>query len=304
MPGTTTRHALPYPVGSDLAGTGDATLQSLADAMDTKLDIATYSASNMRVARNLCSYKEHAPNLPGYVIIQTNMTFGNYMTSLNIRGYLYQNVGNIVDLTINFYAYNPDQSIVNATVSNRGSAQFSEALILRKDSDGKVAIALKPTTTSNYWHYPHLWVDGMFAHTDITVATLKTGWLINRAPTTTGYTTKATLAVGWQTIATGSMLNSWTHFDTVRIPQYMKTGDGWVHFRGIIKDGTITQPAFIMPVGFRPEITTFYENHIPGVFNSAFGYFGINGTTGGVIPNSGSNGYVDLSSIWYKAAPV
>lgn len=49
-----------------------------------------------------------------------------------------------------------------------------------------------------------------------------------------------------------SLTNSWTAASGYQSPSYKKTGDGLVKIRGTIKDGTVGQSAFALPIGYRP----------------------------------------------------
>jgi hypothetical protein len=58
-------------------------------------------------------------------------------------------------------------------------------------------------------------------------------------------------APGW---ITPTLLNGWVNFSTVYYEAgYTKTSNGWVHFRGIIRNGVVGQNIFVLPAGFRPS---------------------------------------------------
>lgn len=293
MPNTT-RHALPYPSGTETAGNGDLAIKSLADALDTKLDIA--ANGTFKVMRNIAMYDEAVVGGAGYIIINTKIPFTSHMTTLRIRGYVYQPHSNVIDLTISFYPFT-DGLIYNSDFSNNGSLSFKEALILSRTSDGCVAIALKPDTTSQLWQYPKIWVDGMFGAAEMPDASLKTGWTIVRAATTTGYTLKTTLPIGWRDVV---FENSWVNFDS-RTVQYQKSGDGWVRFRGLAKNGTIGTTMFTLPVGFRPDWRQSADQHWAVASNGAFGFVTVSGN-GIVNCGVGSNIWIDFSTVAFKVA--
>jgi hypothetical protein len=51
-------------------------------------------------------------------------------------------------------------------------------------------------------------------------------------------------------------LNDWVEYGTTgtyQQPQYRMQTDGSVRLRGLVKDGTLNAPAFILPVGYRPS---------------------------------------------------
>lgn len=66
---------------------------------------------------------------------------------------------------------------------------------------------------------------------------------------------------------------------------YIKDANGWVHLLGVIKSGTLGQPAFTLPPGYRPQVA-------PGPFavvsNGAFGRVDV-GTDGTITPQSPSS---------------
>lgn len=94
--------------------------------------------------------------------------------------------------------------------------------------------------------------------------------------------------------------NGWTHFD-VRKVQYRRK-DGEVFFRGIMKSGTVGSgvTAISMPAGFRPASRLYADHHWPVVTNPyVFGAVQANAGTGALEVVSGSNTWIDMSSIRY-----
>lgn len=272
-----------------------ASVQKLAEDLDTKLDISSYG-NTMKVARYLCSYSENTGSLAGYLIINTQIPVGLKAVTLDIRGYCYMNYGNIIDLTVSFRA-NADGTFSNGEVSNRGSFMFKTVLLMTNDSTGMLSIALLPDTVSNLWHYPKIWVSGSFARTATSNTELR-GWTITRAANTIGHFTRATLYPGW--IPIQSYENGWVNYDA-RTGEYMKCADGWVRFRGLIKSGTVGDAtAFTMPLDFRPEISGLHEHHFVVASNYAFGMVAFDATTGRMKMYSGSNIWFDLSAIAYR----
>lgn len=147
------------------------------------------------ISDTLAMYQESSSNIPGYLIIQTNLTHADTMVRLHIEGWDYESaVGNIVDSVITFYPFS-DGNIYHADHKNNGTKRFDEVHILKRNSDGKIAIALRPGTTGNYWNYPKLRVSGMFGHILVPDSALA-GWTISRSESLTGYTTKKTFDDG------------------------------------------------------------------------------------------------------------
>ncbi len=85
--------------------------------------------------------------------------------------------------------------------------------------------------------------------------------------------------------------NGWTIFDT-RTPQFTIDLLGFVLIRGVLASGTIGQPAFILPVGYRPSRNLRFAVDA----NSAYGMCLIK-TDGSVIPSVGSNVFFFLDGI-------
>jgi len=105
----------------------------------------------------------------------------------------------------------------------------------------------------------------------------------------------------WVELANGDLSNSWVYYDgggsTYNTPAYCKDTNGFVHLKGLIKDGTMQTAAFTLPVGYRPA----KNNIIATASNSAYGQFYIQ-SSGAVLPYIGNNAWVSLDSITFKAA--
>jgi hypothetical protein len=100
----------------------------------------------------------------------------------------------------------------------------------------------------------------------------------------------------WQIIT--SYLNSWAHHASGREPQYAIDTLGFVHLRGLIKDGTVGSDAFTLPTGYRPA----ERERFAIVADSAFGRLDVL-DTGGVRPLSpSSNTWVSLDGIIFEVA--
>lgn len=77
---------------------------------------------------------------------------------------------------------------------------------------------------------------------------------------------------------------------------YMKDSLGWVHMRGLIHNGTLSTTAFTLPVGYRPEHTCLLSTQSNGVGSRVD-----IGTGGAVVPHPGSNVWVALNSLSFRA---
>lgn len=104
-------------------------------------------------------------------------------------------------------------------------------------------------------------------------------------------------ATGWTSVTV--FQNSWVNLDA-RTLQYMRDSAGWVHWRGIVTGGTVGTITNV-PVGFRCEPRVPAEHHFPVAANSAFGVV-TTWNNGDIAFIAGSNAWVDLSTVTYKAA--
>lgn len=303
MPATTTRHGFSYPLGTDPVGIGGPHIKDLAERVDTELTVEARSAGGMKAGYNLAMYNEWSNNLPGYLVLDTNIPFNSHMCTITFTGWVYAPYQNIIDMTVSFYAYFDSQSIINSEVSNKGSFEFAEIVIMKHNVTGNVSIALKPQTSNNQWQYPKVAVDAIVGHTTLADANFKTGWSLRRAANLTGYTTKLTHSSYWQNVTSWGA--GWTNLDT-RICQYRKTAEGWVKFRGIAASSSGGGIIFTMPAGYLPEERTGNAHHI--ICNSSMSpcQIAINATNGQVIAgwNTNLNGWLDLSQFTYKTGPI
>lgn len=92
-----------------------------------------------------------------------------------------------------------------------------------------------------------------------------------------------------------TLLNSWANFGSVFNPAgYRKDSNGFVHLRGLIKNGTTTAgtPIFALPAGYRPAFTNIFST----VSNDLFGEVRV----GGAGDSTGYNLYCSgpVSNVW------
>ena len=96
-----------------------------------------------------------------------------------------------------------------------------------------------------------------------------------------------------------AFMNGWVNFDNVYNPAgYFKDSLGIVHLRGLVKNGTNNTTIFTLPVGYRPsnrELQAVQTN------NNIIGRVDIF-ADGQVTVVSGSNGWVSLDGITFRAA--
>lgn len=82
-----------------------------------------------------------------------------------------------------------------------------------------------------------------------------------------------------------TLLNSWVNWGGVFSPVgYRKDENGLIYLRGLVKSGTIGQPIFTLPAGYRPAYQTLFVTISAG----AVGRCDIQ-TNGDVVAYGGSN---------------
>lgn len=99
-----------------------------------------------------------------------------------------------------------------------------------------------------------------------------------------------------------TLLNSWVHYGgTFSVPGYRKT-NGHTELRGMVKSGTISSslPVFVIPVEYRPQ----YGRHFAIASNAAFGMVQVVPATGYILPQTGSNVYMDIEVQFECADPA
>lgn len=192
----TPRHSLPYAEAGDGVKATRATIQTMTELVDTKLTRESSMSAVLGRWRGLATYEENGPNLAGYIVIQTNMNSSDYMTRFHITGYCYIPNNNLIDLQIGFYMFN-DTNMYNYEAKNNGTMRFSDIQIVKRTSDGKIAIALLPASTDNagQWNYPKLFVDVIVGSNAPSVAEM-TGWSMSRVANLSAYTIKRVVPSG------------------------------------------------------------------------------------------------------------
>lgn len=102
-----------------------------------------------------------------------------------------------------------------------------------------------------------------------------------------------------------TLLNSWVTYDaTIFYPaQYYKDRYGWVHLRGLIKNGTLNADLFTLPTGYKPTRRVVISAFADNVRTAAII---INPSTGGVAAFTGTatgTAYLSLDGICFPASP-
>lgn len=95
-----------------------------------------------------------------------------------------------------------------------------------------------------------------------------------------------------------ALLNSWVNFGAPYSPVgYLLDGNGFVHLRGLVKNGaTATSLIFTLPAGFRPETTEVFVVNA----NNAYGQLNVL-ANGNVVPLVGSTASFSLDGVSFRA---
>lgn len=97
----------------------------------------------------------------------------------------------------------------------------------------------------------------------------------------------------WQT---PTLQNGWVKYgDVFTDPAYMKDSRGFVHVRGLVKSGTVGATIFTLPAGYRPAGSVRFATDSNGA------YAAVTVTAAGLITSTGSNTWVFLDAILFRA---
>jgi hypothetical protein len=117
-----------------------------------------------------------------------------------------------------------------------------------------------------------------------------------------GWTAPDVVDSGWIYVGAAgapAFQNGWLNYDA-RTARFRKVGPR-VQLEGVIKSGTVGQPIFFLPVGFRPRNAVYADLNIPVISNGVLGHLGVGGSDGRVVLLGGSNVYADLSPVTFLA---
>lgn len=94
-----------------------------------------------------------------------------------------------------------------------------------------------------------------------------------------------------------TLINSWVNYGAgYSTAKYWKDTMGIVHCAGLIRSGTLAQPAFVLPVGYRPLLGAGFATQA----NDAFSYIRV-GSNGDVVVQVGNTANVSLDAISFRA---
>ncbi|MGJ9460280.1 phage tail spike protein [Oceanobacillus sp. CF4.6] len=149
------------------------------------VDINDYG--NVKTFNNLAGING-GNSAAGAMVIHTPITLNNYMSRIDIKGYMY--TGNTdIDVSVGFYAYSGG-SFPNKSFISKGDYGVNKVR-LAIDASGKVVIILEDTTSS--WNYPKITVEkaqlGHISPPD----SFKDGWSIAFETDISTYTNVATV---------------------------------------------------------------------------------------------------------------
>lgn len=115
--------------------------------------------------------------------------------------------------------------------------------------------------------------------------------------------TTATTALPHATWTAPTLLNSYVDFGTgYAIAGYMKDACGFVHLRGLVKNGTAGATIFTLPTGFRPAYNMIYPGYIDDISGGSYplGFVRVD-SNGNVYAKTGGNNDVGLDYISFYA---
>lgn len=93
--------------------------------------------------------------------------------------------------------------------------------------------------------------------------------------------------------------NSWVNYgEPFNTAAYMKDAMGFVHIKGLIKNGTIGASAFTLPAGYRPSKAYMFASVANDLDRP--GRVQVD-NAGGVTIVWGNNGFVSLDNLIFKA---
>ena len=96
-----------------------------------------------------------------------------------------------------------------------------------------------------------------------------------------------------------TLLNNWANYGYGFNPAgYMKDANGFVHLRGLLSSGTVTQNMFVLPTGFRPANRHLFVCATDPNVSCRVDVK----TDGSVVDINASNVFLSLDNIVFKAA--
>lgn len=132
------------------------------------------SAGTTKVFRDVLSYEYATASVAGALVIETPITFNNYMTRIKINGFQYSSGASSVDLDVSFYSYTTP-SFINHSATSSGAFPVNVRLA-RKISNGTVAVILNPVSGS--WSYPKLNIPEALIGHSTPPNSFGTGWSV------------------------------------------------------------------------------------------------------------------------------
>lgn len=108
-------------------------------------------------------------------------------------------------------------------------------------------------------------------------------------------------SAAWIEIPDASLLNSWVWYNNASgayaTPAYMKDADGFVHLKGMIKNGTVDANCFVLPEEYRVAKSSIFAVASNGAFGEVYIF-----NDGGIQPTTPcNNAWVSLDGIIFKA---
>ena len=207
----------------------------------------------------------------------------NYITNTSFSVFIagYTNIGSDwVSTTVRFIA---------------GRSIKVQSIPVRFGHDGtKCCVYIGDTT--QIWNYPKVIVrDLNVAHASSAYSYWNDGWNIDISDSILNsnvyYLTNAKTYP--------SLLNGWINYPSggYETCNYYKDDNGIVHINGLVKSGTLAQPLFMLPDGYKPDKILIFNCYSSG---DTIARIDVQGD-GVVMIRTGNTSYISLSGISFKA---
>jgi len=146
--------------------------------------VLTAAGSAGKTFHDVLRWQSPAASSAGSLVIDTPITFGNYMTRIAIRGFDYQNGMNVWDVDAGFYAYNSGPAFARTTVKVDGPADVTGVRFARNTTTGTVALVIDKTSA---WQYPAFTIETVDISHVSPPDSFQTGWSATFSTDLAGY---------------------------------------------------------------------------------------------------------------------
>lgn len=190
-------------------------LNTLDADIDTKVSTIN-SGAGVKTFTNPLVWRQTGSGMSGAIVIDTPITFSNYMCNIKIAGFNYRNNQATIAMDIGFYATS-STSFVNTVWSNYSSTPIAQIRLARKTSTNTVSILINRGENA-LWYYPQINVyQALIGHVS-PPDSFKDGWDASIITSLTGYDLVTDItSSGTDFKDTSDRTNSWTYTGTTQI---------------------------------------------------------------------------------------